>query len=246
MSESPGRCSCAELAALVVEQAALIESMRVELEALRRQVGRDSSNSSQPPSQDGLGARARVKADKQAVGQEPRDGQEPPQGQREGDGGAVKPKRKQGGQPGHRGSGLARVAKPDRTEPVEPVACGGCGADLAGAPGGVASSVQVFDLPTFALAVTGYLMMRRTCGCGHVTTAGPPAGMRGGPTCYGPNVTAAATWLASQDVIGIERTADMLSALLGSRSLPGSSPPAWPGWTPRWSRPGSRRRSRPH
>ena len=75
--------------------------------------------------------------------------------------------------------------------------------------------VQVFDLPTFSLAVTEYLMMRRVCGCGHATTADLPAGMRGGPTCYGPNVTAAATLLASQDVLGIERTADLMSALLG-------------------------------
>ncbi len=58
-------------------------------------------------------------------------------------------------------------------------------------------------------------MMRRVCGCGHVTTADLPAGVRGGPTCYGPNVTAAATLLASVDVIGIERAADLMSALLG-------------------------------
>jgi hypothetical protein len=76
--------------------------------------------------------------------------------------------------------------------------------------------VQVFDLPTFALAVTEYLMMRRVCGCGHVTIADAPPEVRGGPTCYGPNVTAAATWLASQDVIGIERAADMMSTLLGA------------------------------
>src|SRR5215208_4367034 len=58
-------------------------------------------------------------------------------------------------------------------------------------------------------------MMRRVCGCGHATTADLPAGVRGGPTCYGPNVTAAATLLASQDVLGIERTADLMSTLLG-------------------------------
>ena len=75
--------------------------------------------------------------------------------------------------------------------------------------------MQVFDLPTFSLAVTEYQMMRRRCGCGHATTADPPAGVRGGPTCYGPNVTAAATLLASQDVLGIERTADLMSTLLG-------------------------------
>jgi transposase len=214
--------SYAELAALVAgqaaqlaEQAVLIEALRVELEALRRQVGRDSSNSSQPPSTDGPGAkakaraRARARADKPPAGQE---SQPSPDGQPSEPG---RPRRAQGGQPGHRGSGLAPVATPDRREPVEPSCCGGCGGDLAGAPGTVASRVQVFDLPVFSLAVTEYRMMRRVCGCGQATTADLPAGIRGGPTCYGPNVTAAATLLASQDVLGIERTADLMSALLG-------------------------------
>jgi hypothetical protein len=58
-------------------------------------------------------------------------------------------------------------------------------------------------------------MMRRTCrGCGQGTTAPAPAGVTGGPVCYGPNVTAAATLLASTDVIGVERAADLMGALL--------------------------------
>lgn len=52
----------AEQAAQLAEQAVLIEALRVELEALRRRVGRDSSNSSQPPSTDGPGAKATAKA----------------------------------------------------------------------------------------------------------------------------------------------------------------------------------------
>jgi transposase len=217
VSEPPP--SYAELAALVAEQAAqlaeqavLIEALRVELEALRRQVGRDSSNSSRPPSTDGPAAKAK-KAGKRQAGPQPQpspDGQPPA-----GEPGRGRPRRKQGGQPGHRGSGLAPVSTPDRRQPVEPSCCAGCGGGLAGAPGTVASRVQVFDLPSFSLAVTEYQMMRRRCGCGHATTADPPAGVRGGPTCYGPNVTAAATLLASQDVLGIERTADLMSALLG-------------------------------
>ncbi len=206
MSEPPVAPSYGELAALVVAQAGVIEELRgevaklrIEVAALRRQVGRDSSNSSRPPSTDDPGTAAKARADKRsgeaAAGQSP--------------------KRGQGGQKGHRGSGLQRVAVPDRTRRLEPPACGGCGGDLAGAPGRVGSSVQVFDLPTFSLMVTEYLMMRRVCGCGHVTTAAMPAGVRGGPTCYGPNVTAAATLLASTDVIGIERAADLMSALLG-------------------------------
>ena len=50
-----------------------------------------------------------------------------------------------------------------------------CGADLAGAPGRVASSVQVLEIPSAALTVTEYQMMRRTCGCGQVIRMGSSA-----------------------------------------------------------------------
>jgi transposase len=184
---------------LLAEQAAMIEALRAEVVALKRQLGRDSSNSSSPPSKDSPAAKAKAKvkarsrtvADKNAG------------------------RREQGGQPGHPGSGLARVRTPDAVQPLEPPECGGCGAGLAGAPGRIASSVQVFDLPTFAVQVTEYLLMARTCACGHVSTAVLPAGIRGGPTCYGPNIAAAASLLASCDVIGIERTAQLMSDLLG-------------------------------
>jgi transposase len=203
----------AEQAAQLAEQAVLIEALRVELEALRRQAGRDSSNSSQPPSTDGPAAKAKAKAARRSAGQQA--GPSPEGQPAAGEPGPGRRRRKQGGQPGHRGSGLAPVATADHREPVEPACCAGCGGDLAGAPATVGRRVQVFDLPTFSLAVTEYLLMRRRCGCGHATMAGLPAGVRGGPTCYGPNVTAAATLLASQDVLGIERTADLMSALLG-------------------------------
>src|SRR5487761_1332678 len=119
----------AELLAVVAGQAELIESLRSEVAALRRRVGRDSSNSSQPPSQDSPAAKAKS-------------------GQRD-----------------------RRRARPGL--------CGGCGGDLAGAEGRVASAVQVFDVPPAALLVTEYQMLRRTCGCGQVTTAAAPAGVSG-------------------------------------------------------------------
>lgn len=207
-----------EQAKLLAEQAVLIEVLRAELAAAQRAAGRDSSNSSLPPGKDGPAAKAKARAEKRWAGRVDDGGDGKSPGGGDGPGGQGKRgggKRKQGGQPGRRGSGLAKVAKPDRKEPVEPKACKGCGAGLVGAEGSVAWSVQVFDLPTLALKVTEYLMMRRVCSCGCATTADLPAGVRGGPTCYGPNVTAAATWLASQDVIGIERAADMMSTMLG-------------------------------
>jgi transposase len=145
----------------------------------------------------------------------------------------VRPGRAQGGQKGHPGATLAWAARPDETRVLEPGACGGCGADLADAPGRVVSAVQVLDIPPAALAETEYRMMRRTCVCGEVTTAAPPPGVTGGPVCYGPNVVDAATLLASTDVIGIERAADLMGACSGRRSPPGSSPAAWSASTRR-------------
>jgi hypothetical protein len=143
------------------------------------------------PSQDGPAARAKKRAGRR-----------------------VRPGRAQGGQKGHPGATLAWAARPDETRVLEPGACGGCGADLADAPGRVVSAVQVLDIPPAALAETEDRMMRRTCVCGEVTTAAPPPGVTGGPVCYGPNVVDAATLLASTDVIGIERAADLMGALL--------------------------------
>ena len=188
----------AQQGVVIAEQGVVIEELRAEIVVLARKVGRDSSNSSQPPSQDSPAAKAKAKV--KARSQTVRDAKTP---------------RAQGAQPGHKGAGLARVARPDTTVPVEPPVCGGCGAGLVGAPGRIASSVQVFDLPSFAVKVTEYLMMRRRCGCGHETTAGLPPGVRGGPTCYGPNIAAAATLLGSCDVIGLERTTQLLGDLLG-------------------------------
>src|SRR5207342_3407297 len=133
----------AEQAVQLAEQAVLIEALRVELEALRRQVGRDSSNSSQPPSTDGPGAKANAKTARRTAGQQA--AQSPERQPSTGaDRAAGRAARKQGGQPGHRGSGLAPVTTPDHREPVEPSGCAGCGGDLAGAPGEIASRVQVF------------------------------------------------------------------------------------------------------
>ena len=156
----------AELLAVVAEQAALIETLRAEVAALRLQAGRDSSNSSQPPSQDSPAAEAKAKAARQAARR-------------------ARPARPQGGEKGHPGASLAWAARPDETLVIEPGTCGGCGADLAGATGRVARAVQVLDIPPAALTVTEYQMMSRTCGCGQVTTAPAPAGVSGGPVSTG-------------------------------------------------------------
>ena len=89
---------------------------------LERRVGQNPRNSHRPPSSEGY--------DKPA-----------PRSRRE------RTDRGPGGQPGHEGRTLRRVATPDERVVHTPVACAGCGASLAGAPVTSTEARQVFDLP---------------------------------------------------------------------------------------------------
>jgi transposase len=192
-----------ELAAEVVELRSLLERLTARLDAveaenaeLRRCLGRDSTNSSSPPSKDSIAAKAKRRADRSS---------------------RVRSKdRKPGGQPGRKGSGLAPTPDPDRTQRVDPPAqCRDCRGDLSNAvelPDGWA---QVWDVLPAVCERTHFLLPRRRCGgCGTTTTAQPPVG-RAGTVSYGPNLNAAAVLLGSAGNVPVERTAMLIHALLG-------------------------------
>ncbi|AZM48753.1 hypothetical protein DMB38_25905 [Streptomyces sp. WAC 06738] len=141
-----------ELAALVVELRAEVAALRAENAELRARVGKDSSNSSRPPSLDGLAKPA-------------------PRSLRGKSG------RRPGGQAGHRGQTLCQVANPDRCRRRVPRCCRGCGGGLSGAPEVGVERRQVFDIPPISVKVTEYQLVKRQCGCGTVTTADAPAGV---------------------------------------------------------------------
>lgn len=193
-----------ELAALVVGLVTRLElveaenlALRAEVVALRSRLGKDSTNSSGPPSQDSIGAKAKRKA---ATSQRVRSKD-----------------RKRGGQPGRPGAGLAPTADPDRTEQVDAVVeCSGCGTELAGDDDAGFSWAQVWDILPVVLEKIHYVLPRRRCGCcGKLTTALPPFG-QAGAVAYGPRVNAAAILLASQGNVPVEATAGLMAALLGT------------------------------
>ncbi len=72
-----------------------VETLEAENAELRRRLGMNSTNSSTPPSKDSIGVKAARRADRSSR-------------ERSAD-------RKPGGQPGHKGSGLAPTVTPDRT-----------------------------------------------------------------------------------------------------------------------------------
>jgi transposase len=100
----------AELRVANAEQARLIAALQARVVALERRLGKDSSNSSKPPSSDGLRkpVRAERRADEQTA-------------------------RRPGKQPGAPGAHLAQVSVADEVVWLAPDRCGGCGAELAGA-----------------------------------------------------------------------------------------------------------------
>ena len=90
---------------------------------LERRLGKDSSNSSRPPSSDGLG--------------------KPPVGWRERRGGGRAP----GKQPGAPGAHLAQVGDPDQVVWHRPERCDSCGGDLTLAPVTGVEARQVLTCP---------------------------------------------------------------------------------------------------
>ncbi len=113
------------------EAVALIEALKLEVEALRtenaelrRRLGLDSSNSSKPPSSDGLKKKPRLLRSLRTRSGKP-----------------------SGGQKGHKGDTLRQVAEPDAVIEHQASACRHCGVGLdAGSVIGQEKR-QVFDLP---------------------------------------------------------------------------------------------------
>jgi transposase len=179
-----------ELEARVAQLEADNAALRAENAELKRRLGMNSTNSSQPPSSDGL-AKPAPKSLRGKSGRKP------------------------GGQSGHPGSTLALVADPHERLRHEPGACAGCGGDLADAPEIGVERRQVFDLPPITVRVTEHQLITRRCGCGVATRGDAPEGVAA-PVQYGPRITAIILYLYVGQFLSKKRTARALAELFGT------------------------------
>ena len=179
-------------------------ALRQEVAELRRQLDKNSSNSSKPPSSDGLKKPPRVA------------------GSLRGKSGKTS-----GGQAGHAGGTLKQVAKPDVIERHEAEACRHCLAGLTTAMITGVEKRQVFDLPEPRLDVTEHQAMIYCCAhCRGQTTAAFPEGVASSAQ-YGPRVRAAAVYLNVQQLIPEDRVAQAMADLFGAARLCPASVVAW-------------------
>ena len=188
----------AQVTALLTENARLRReaSATAELEAenarLRVEAGKNSSNSSKPPSSDSPEQKAAR-------------GNRPPSG------------RKPGGQPGHEGHqrSLFPAGSVTSSEEVFPKRCRGCHRHLPKVAHGTPLCHQTVDLPPIAPTVLRYLLHAVQCPCGVVTRAPLPAGVPRG--MCGPNLVAILTLLVGVYQMSRREAVSFASDVFGFR-----------------------------
>ena len=190
----------AENEALRGENAAL----RADVAELRRQLDLDSSNSSKPPSSEGLKKKPRLPGSVRGRSGKP-----------------------SGGQAGHKGDTLKQVEAPDRIERHTAEACGHCCAGLSAWMQTGMEKRQVFDLHERLIEVTEHqASVYRCAACGFATRAAFPAGVAAAAQ-YGERVRAAAIYLNVQQLIPEDRVAQTMNDVFGAPHLCAASLTAW-------------------
>ena len=190
----------AENAALREEIARLLEqvySLQARLSDLEHRTGLNSSNSSKPPSSDGLNKAPRVKSLREPSG------------------------RTSGGQKGHPGTTLRQVEVADVVVDHYPAVCRGCGTPLTGALANSHIARQVFDLPEpRPLVVTEHRAHTCCCAsCGMATHAPFPAGVAA-PVQYGARIGAFVVYLLHGHFLPEDRLAELMRDLFGVKLVP--------------------------
>jgi transposase len=168
----------------------VVASLEERVKELEAHIAKDSSNSSKPPSSDGLKKPLQTKSSRVASG------------------------KKSGGQPGHKGTSLSQVENPDQVVVHAVNSCNDCTRDLTEKKVDGFEKRQVFDLPPLRLIVTEHQAERKVCPCGCITTAQFPPEVNA-PVQYGPWVQSLVVYLSVYQFLPLGRLKEFFSELFG-------------------------------
>lgn len=171
--------------------------LKEEVRELKIRLGRDSHNSSKPPSSDGL-KKPPVVSLRKSSGKRP------------------------GGQPGHRGRTMEMSDNPDRIVEHVIEECTICGKHLGDVPPEKIHRRQVFDIPSLQIEVTEHRVGVKTCPCCGAKNSArfpleAPAILQ-----YGPGIKSLVTVLMSYQFIPYKRLSEFFRDTFGQSISPGT------------------------
>lgn len=173
-----------------------VQQLEARVHELEIRLAKDSSNSSKPPSSDGL--KRKPKSLRVRSGKKP------------------------GGQRGRIGKGLAQVNNPDVVVPHAPASCNGCGLNLSAVQGSCAEQRQVFDIPQPKIHVTEHRVEEKKCPCcGENSRALFPENIRG-PVQYGDRIRALMAYFSHAHFIPVDRVCEIFEDIFGVALSPGT------------------------
>lgn len=195
-----GREACVEfLVELTARYERQVTRLEARIERLEEKLRENSQNSSRPPSADPPGKPAQP-----------------------GRGAST---RKQGAQPGHKGTARKLVAESELDEIIDhwPEHCPGCGQELdPGDLGAPAHRHQVTELPPIAIRVTEHRAHSLRCpGCGKSTRASLPEEVRS--SAFGPRLQAAIALLSVRNRVSRRDASELCGELFGCEVSVGSA-----------------------
>lgn len=162
------------------------KELKLRLEELEAKINKNSSNSSKPPSSDGL---KKIKNSRE------------------------KSNNPTGGQIGHKGNTLEKIENPDEIIDLKHKICN-CGCDLSNVQGKTQTS-QVMEIPKIKLKVTEYQANEVECpDCHKIHVIKFPANVMK-PVQYGENLQGLMAYLTQYQFLPLARATELIRDLIG-------------------------------
>jgi len=185
------------LESIIQQQQLQIQQLQIKVHDLETRLAKNSSNSSKPPSSDGI-KKPKTKSLREKSGKKP------------------------GAQDGRTGKGLSQIINPDLIVIHSPVSCSECGSDLNQIEGVCAEKRQVFEIPQPKIEVTEHQAVEKQCPCCKgINRSLFPENVKG-PVQYGERVQALAAYFAHQHFIPVDRLCQIFEDVFCVSISPGT------------------------